>query len=82
MTDESYIDVESLSKLLHGYCDKCGKYRGRTSKCGECGIVTIKRDIEDLQNRRRACEIKRLEERLPHWRVPLTLSDRTFMEDD
>ena len=78
--DEPYIDVASLLKLLDGYCNKCGKNRGRTSKCGECGIVTIKRDLEDLQNQRRAYEIKRLEEKLPHWRVPLTLSDRKFME--
>ncbi len=73
------IDVESLSILLDGYCKKCGLNRFKVARCGECGIVRIKTDLEDFKNQRKGYEIRRIERAMKDWAVPLKLSDREFM---
>ena len=75
------IDVESLTILLDGYCNKCGMNKFKIPRCGECGIVRIKNDLEDFKNQKKAYEIRAIEREMNDWIVPLSLSERKFMED-
>lgn len=74
------LDVRSLTALLNGYCKKCGKNKTKVPKCGECGIVRIKTDLEDYQNAVKARRIRIIEQQMEGWEVPLSLSERKFME--